>query len=180
MLGETPYVYPLMSFPGSLGNSAVIVTPTVNTEKTGVWIYSREERGGHVCSAGWWFSAAFVFRAEAWGEEEHLCWLLGRWPWWPQRRLNSTSAARSVGWKPAPPTGWPSSFVQFARWHPRHGPAAPGGGGGGVPQLAGDHRALLLPLRNHRDDRVWEPAGHGGALQGPTPAVSQQCFQRCC
>lgn len=30
-----PDVYPLMSFPGSLGDFAVIITPTVNTEKAG-------------------------------------------------------------------------------------------------------------------------------------------------
>lgn len=62
------------------------------------------------------------------------------------------------------------SFVQLGR-HPKRRPAA---GGRGVPQLSRDDRAHLLSVRHHRDDRVWEPAGHGGALQGPSPAVSRR------
>lgn len=65
------------------------------------------------------------------------------------------------------------SFVQLGR-HPKRRPAA---GGRGVPQLPRDDRALLLSVRHHRHDRLWEPAGHGGALQGPSPAVSRRCVR---
>lgn len=53
---------------------------------------------------------------------------------------------------------------------------AAAGSGARIPWLAGDRCPHCRPhcrtLHHHRADSVGQPAGHGGALQGPTPAVS--------